>query len=241
MNKQRLEVERMVYEIMDILDPSGDNKEFWIKKFSSMSDEVFKKYVTQPFPFFFQTGAFKEPQMNQIRKALNHIKVPLLERIYMPYKYKDSNGRPVKSAECLVLYINDKRMKQLLTKKNHISIDTSVRDMKTGQLTGASKGGRNSDHEVESATISGLDNLLIELSRPRGDAMDDKTILMDTIKVLGQASLKDLPMDPSDSLGKNNLAMMFIGAQMMTNLISDDYVLPYTAKHKNKKGFSRVD
>jgi hypothetical protein len=148
----------MVYAVMDILDPSEANKEFWMDKFASMSDAQFKSYISKPFPFFYQTGAFKEPSMDQINKALDYIKVPLLEEVYMPYKYKDKDGNPVKSKECLVVYTYDKRMKQIITKKNKVSFDNSMRDMRTGQLTGISKGGRNSDHEVESATISGLDN-----------------------------------------------------------------------------------
>jgi hypothetical protein len=61
-----------------------------------------------------------------------------------------------------------------------------------------------------------------------------------TIKTLGQVSLADLPDDPDDSLGRTNLATMFIGAQLHTNLIGEDYLLPYTIKMKNKK-IERVD
>jgi hypothetical protein len=242
MYKERLETERMIYEVMDILDKSTgcDNKSFWMDKLGGMSDAQFKAYISKPFPFFYQVGAFKEPSMNDIIKALDHIGVPLLEEVYMPFKYKDKDGNPVKSQKCLVIYPCDKRMKQIITKKNKVSLDNSMRDMRTGQLTGASKGGRNSDHEVEAATLSGLDNLLKELSRPRGDAMVDKEIMNNTIKTLGQVSLADLPDDPTDSLGKNNLSMMFIGAQLYTNLVNEDYLLPYTLKMRDRK-VERVD
>ena len=43
MNQQRLEAERLIYKIMDILDPSKRNSQFWIEEFSKMSDEQFKK------------------------------------------------------------------------------------------------------------------------------------------------------------------------------------------------------
>lgn len=240
MNKQRLESEKLVYEFMDTLDKSGANKEFWMKKFSKMSDAQFLSYIKNPFPFFFQVGAFKEPSMDQIRAVLKLLKVPLVESIYMPYKYTNKDGKPLKSRPCLVLYINDKRMKQLLTKKNKTIIDISMRDMRTGQLTGASKQGRQSDHEFESLQISSLDATTKELSRARGDAMVDKEYMNNTIKTLGQVSLKDLPDDFSDSLGKSNLSVMFLGAQLMTNLVNSDYLLPYTIKNRSKR-VERVD
>ena len=132
MTKERLEAERLIYKIMSILDPSDENTDFWKEEFSKMSDAQFKKYISGHYPFYFQTGAFKEPSMDQIVKALDILNVPLLEELYMPYKYKDSNGRPLKSKECLVVYLPIKRMKQMLTKKNGMSISTKTRDMKTG-------------------------------------------------------------------------------------------------------------
>ena len=92
MNAQRLKAERLIYEVMDILDKSGRNTDFWKEEFSKMSDAQFKSYISNDFPFYFQTGAFKEPSMKQIVQALDKINVPLLERLYMPYKYKDNKN-----------------------------------------------------------------------------------------------------------------------------------------------------
>lgn len=242
MNKQRLEAERLIYKIMDTIDPSETNKQYWMEQFADMTDAQFKTYISRPMWAFFQTGAFhKEPSMDNIRKALKELRVPLIESVYMPYKYKDKDGNPVKTKPCLVIYLNVKRLKQMLTKKNKISTDNSIRDMKTGQLTGVSKGGRESDREVESLMISSLDDTAKELLRARADAMEDKEIMNNTIKNLGQVYLKDLPADPTDELGKNNLSESFIGAQLYTNLvINSDYMTPYTLKNKQKK-INRVD
>ena len=240
MNKQRLEAERLIYEVFDILDPEGNNTEFWKKEFSKMSDEQFKKYISGNFPFYFQVGAFKEPTMDQLTKALDKLEVPLLESIYEPYKYKDTNGRPIKTKPCLVGYIHMKRMKQMITKKNGMSIDTKTRDMKTGLLTGVDKNGKESDHEFESLAISGLYNTMNEFSRPRADAMEDKSVMNNTIKVLGMVSLKDLPREPNDSLSKNLLSAYYAGAQLYTNLVNQEYMTPYTYTDKHKK-IDRLD
>ena len=102
MNKNRLECERLIYKVFDILDPSGENTDFWKEEFSKMSDEQFKTYISKDFPFYYQSDAFKEPTMEQIANALDFIGVPLLEPIYMPCTYKDDQGRPMKTSECLV-------------------------------------------------------------------------------------------------------------------------------------------
>lgn len=235
MNAQRLKAERLIYEVMDTLDKSGRNTDFWKEEFSKMSDAQFKTYISNDFPFYFQTGAFKEPSMKQIVQALDKINVPLLERLYMPYKYKDKNGRPMKTKECLVVYLPIKRMKQLLTKKNGMSISTKTRDMKTGLLTGIDKNGKESDREFESLAICGLNNSIKEFSRSRADSMNDKSVMNNTINNLGQVYLKDLPDDPTDSLSKNLLSTYFIGAQLYTNLVNEDYMTPYTMSLKQKK------
>ena len=241
MNKQRLEAERLIYSVMQALDgEDSDNVDFWKEEFSKMSDEKFKKYISNNFPFYYQTKAFKEPSMDQIVKALDLLETPLLEEVYLPYKYKDKNGRPMKTKECLVIYLPIKRMKQILTKKNGMSISTDQRDMRTGRLISDSKNGITSDREFESLAISGLYNTMKELSRPRADSMEDKSVMSNTIKVLGQVSLSDLPDEETDSLSKNLLSAYFLGAQLYKNLVNDEYILPYTEKMKEKK-ISRID
>lgn len=242
MNQQRLTCERLIYKIFDILDPSGRNKEYWIEEFSHMTDDQFKKYISGHYPLYFQTGAFNEPSIKQITDALNEINVPLLESIYMPYKYKDpKTGRPIKSKPCLVVYYHEKRMKQILTKKNSSSIYADTRDMKTGLLTGIDKNGKESDREFESLAVSGLMKTAEELSRPRADSMDDKNLMNNIIKNLGQVTLEELPEDIDDSLSKNLLNAYFIGAQLYSNIIEkDEYMLPYTLKNRERK-VQRVD
>ena len=51
MNKQRLEAERLIYKVFDILDPSGENTDFWKEKFANMSDNKFEDYISNDFPF----------------------------------------------------------------------------------------------------------------------------------------------------------------------------------------------
>ena len=242
MNQQRLECERLIYKVMETLDdPKNNNGEspnvdFWVRQFAKMSDKQFQEFVTRPLSIFYQTSGLKrEPSMLNINHALDVIDVPLLEEVYLPYKYKDSQGRPVKSKKCLVLYIHMKRMKQLLTKKNGMSIETKTRDMRTGLLTGHDKNGKESDREFESLAVSGLTATMKELSRPRADSMQDKSIMNSQIKTMGQVRLSDLPDDPADSLSKNLLSVYFLGAGLYSNLVNIDYMTPYTLKQKKMR------
>lgn len=239
MTKQRLECERIIYKIFDILDPEGDNTEFWKEEFSKMSDKQFENYLKNDFCFYFQIKAFKEPTMDQITKALDEINVPLLEEVYMPCTYKDEQGRPMKTQKCMVFPLPTKKMKQMITKKNGMSTSIDMRDMRTGLLTGIDKNGKESDREFECLAISGLYNTMEELSRSRADSMEDKSAMYNTINVLGQVNLSDLPDDPTDSLSKNLLSWYFMGAQLMTNLVNEDYYLPYTLKEKEAKKVER--
>ena len=239
MNQQRLECERLIYKVMETLDDpkhhnnESPNVEFWVNKFAKMSDKEFEEFVCKPLSFYYQTEGLKyEPSMLQINRALDVLNVPLLEEVYMPYKYKDSNGRPMKTKKCLVFYLHIKRMKQLLTKKNGMSISANTRDTRTGLLSGVDKNGKTSDHEFESFAVSGLYNAMKEFSGIRGDAMNDKSRANQQIKTLGQVRLDDLANDKTDSLSKNTLSVYFIGAQINSNLVDTDYLTPYTLKQK---------
>ena len=225
--------------MFDILDPEGHNTEFWKQEFVKMTDSEFINYMQKDLPLYFQTGAFKEPTMEQIAEALDVIDCPLLERVYMPCTYKDENGNPMKTAECMVFPIPVKRMKQMVTKKNGMSTSINMRDERTGLLTGVDKNGKESDREFECLAISGLDNTMKELSRSRADSMGDKSVMYNTINVLGQVSLDELPDDPTDSLSKNLLNWYFLGAQLMTNLVNEDYYLPFTLKDKDVNKVTR--
>lgn len=248
MNKQRLECERIIYKIMEILDDpkhnngSSPNQEFWVKQFAKMNDKEFEQFVCRPFSIFYQTsGLRREPTMDNIIKGLDEINVPLLEELYMPFKYKDAKtGKTFKSKKCMVVYLHMKRMKQFLTKKNSMSIEAKTRDAKTGLLTGHDKNGKESDREFEALAIMNNTATMKELSRSRADSMEDKNILYNTIKTMGIVRLSDLPDDPSDSLSKNLLSTYLIGAGLASNLVNIDmgdkgYMTPYTRKQKELK------
>lgn len=232
----RDKAEKVIYETMDALDPSKKVSEFYKQLFSKMDDKEFKSYVSNKFPYRFYTRLFKiEPTMSNIDKAAKILNIPLMEKISMPYLYEDINGTPVKSKEALVIYIHLKKMKQFLTKKNSMSIDIEQRDMKTGALVNKDKNSQTSDREMESLVVMGLDNTIKELSRPRADAMNSKSIMYNTINTIGNVSLDELPFDNDEVLAKNLLNVYMLGSMLSTNLVDKDNYLPLTLKNKQRK------
>lgn len=234
MNKQREKAEKLIYDVLDAADKTHTNSDYYKKLFATMSDNDFMEFCKRRLPFRFHTQVFKvEPKMYDIVDAFKVLGKPLLERVKLPYVYINDDGEPIESDECMVIYIHLKRMKQMLTKKNHTSINIEKRDMKTGLLTSDDKGGKETDREFESLATMGLEYTMDEFARPKADAMDAMSQMSNTILSKGYVSMEDLNISRTDSIGKNLLNVYLIGAHLHSNLVDIDYVTPLTAK-RNK-------
>lgn len=235
MNKQREQVEMLVYKVMDALDPSGTNSSHYKEKFANMTDAQFNKFLKTTFPFRFHSRPFEiEPTMKNIKKAANVLGVPLTEKVALPYLYESSNGKPVYSKECLVIYTNIKKMKQFITKKNSMSLNINDRDMRTGLLNNVDKNGKMSDREFESLIVNNSPDTIKEFSRIRADAMEQKSQALNSINLTGTLSLDDIHAENDEVLSRNMLDTYFTGAQLKTNLISDTYELNSTIKNRQR-------
>ena len=236
MFKKRKECEDIVYKVMDILDPSGENSAFYKKKFAKLNDKEFIKFFEQDFPLKFQIKLFEiEPNMEQIDKALKAINVPMMEKLNMPFLYTNKEGVPVKSEDTLTVYVPLKKMKQFISKKNSNSTDISSRDMKSGLLIAIDKNGNTSDREFEALAVISADKSMKELSTYRADAMEAKSEFYNVINTTGMVHLSDVPIDTKDSLARNNLNVWLLGAGINTNLINEGDYIPRTIENKELK------
>lgn len=236
MNKKRAEAEALIYQVLDTVDKTHTNSEYYRSLFAKMNDEQFMEFCKRRLPFRFHNDIFKvEPKMPDIVKAFKVLDKPLLEKVKLPHVYKNEDGIPVESKECLVIYIHLKRMKQMLTKKNNTALNIDKRDMKTGLLTSEDKGGKETDREFESLAVMGLDWTADEFARPRADAMKIKAQMSNEILNFGKVSQADLRLEKSDSIAKNLVNVYLIGANIHSNLVDIDYMTPLTAENKNKQ------
>lgn len=239
--KQRKAAETLIYKIMDILDKTESNKQWYMNKFKKMSNDQFYEFFKQEFPLKFQMRVFEiEPKMDQIDKALKYLKVPMMEKLYMPFLYTDSKGNPVKTNyEAMVIYVPIKKMKQFLSKKNSMSINIDERNMKTGRLISKDKNGNMTDREMECLAVMGLPNTMREFSTYRADAMRAKDEFYSTITEKNMVSLKDVDVSKEDSISRNTLNTYLLGAGMASNLIMTGYYLPITLDRRNEKRIHR--
>lgn len=236
MNAQREKAEALIYEVMDKLDKQEYNSAYYKALFAKMSDAEFLKFCKRNLPFRFHTKPFVvEPKMYDIEDALKVLKVPLLEKVALPYLYIDKNGDPVWSKKAMVIYIHIKKMKQFITKKNSTPSSIDNRDMKSGLLVSFDKGGKTSDREMEALAVMGLDKTMEEMATWRADYMDAKSIAYQTISTLGKVSEKDIPIDDMDSIAKNTLNSYLVSSLLNTNILNNDYMLPKTLADKKAK------
>ncbi|MBR1987475.1 MAG: hypothetical protein IKA36_00390 [Clostridia bacterium] len=233
--EKRLEIETLIFKTFDAVDKTKANSQYYHELFAEMSDAQFEKFLRRRLPFRFHTEIFKnEPQMADIFDGFKVLKKPLIEKVKLPYLYQKEDGKVIESKDCLVLYINIKRLKQMLAKKTNTAIEIAKRDMKTGRLLGEDKGGLESDKEFEGAMALGLENTVIENARIRADAMKAKTQSYNNINVKGEVSWKDIDSEKTDSLAKNTFNVYLIGANIHSNLIDEDYYTPHTLERRNK-------
>lgn len=234
--EKRKQCEELIYKTFSAIDPTGANTEYYQKLFSNMSDAQFTKLISGRLPFRYHVSPFNnEPKMPDIINAFKVLDKPLLEKVALPYLAKDNNGKAVQSKECLVGYMNIKRLKQMLTKKNNTALEIANRDMKSGRLLGHDKGGLESNKEFEGALALGLENTTAEYARIKAAAMKAKAETYNTINTKGEVSFKDIDTDKTDSIAKNTMNVYLIGANLHSNLIDKDYYTPLSLEKKKKR------
>ena len=124
LKEQRDQAESLIYRVLDTVDKTKTNSDYYRKLFANMTDEDFLTFCKRRLPFRFHQEVFKvEPKMHEIFDAFKVLGKPLLEKVKLPYIYTNKDGVPVESQEALVIYIHMKRMKQMLTKKNSTALN----------------------------------------------------------------------------------------------------------------------
>lgn len=236
MNSNRKQAEALIYKAFDAIDPTKANSEFYKKMFSTMTDEEFLKFCSRRLPCRLQQSVF-DVELNPKRciDGLKAINVPILENVSNPQLYKNNNGTPVSTThKAMVGYINLKKLKQIVTKKSGYNTNIDVRNPKTGQIVGNSKG-VESDRELETLVLQNMDATIKEFTRAKADDMEAKNKMYNQINTTGQVSLKDLSSPKSSQVARSTVDVYLIGSGLMSNLIEEDYMTPYTLANKKMR------
>ena len=241
MNANRKKAEELIFKTLDAADKSGMNSAYYKGMFAKMSDSQFLAFCKKPLCIRYHVKPWVvQPSMSDIIEGLDILKVPLMEKVALPYLHTNEKGEPIwTNYEALVIYIHFKKMKQFAVKKTNVTHAIDARDMKTGLLTAQDKGGRTSDREMEGMKAMNMDDTMDELSTWRGDYMDAKSIAYATIAAKGTISKADIPIRNDDSLAKNMMNYYMLGSCLYTNVIMKDYYLPSTLKEKQQRKADR--
>ena len=228
-------------KIMDLLDPTGANSAAYHEKFDKMSDREFDKYIMDFFndpksQFYLEIVEYeRDLQIENIEKCAEYMKVPLFERVALPYLTGDKDNIVVTPTAVPVGYIHEKRMPQTLLKKSAGSIKNEKRNPKTGQVIGEDKNARQSVQEVYSMVALGATQALREFMGPRADDMRAKAQMENAIAKNGFVSLEDLDDDPYNKASLNTFNMYFLMMGFTTNLVTKLGELPPVQMPKKPK------
>ena len=230
----RKEIEQLIYDTYDALDPSGTNSAKYRALFSTMDDKKFEKFFKDFLKddkenFTLDIVEFEHDlKMENCEKAAKVLGIPLMEYIYMPHLSMDKKHTVVSKEKCLVGYINIKRTQQLLHKRNALSTSNEKISATTGQVTQSDKNARDSDIEASMLVALGADKILQELHGPRADDQVMKREMNQSISTKGYVTLDELDNLPTNKVTLNTVNTYLLGMGLKSDLVSDSYIFPKT-------------
>lgn len=232
-SEKRKKVMDHLTQVMNLLDPTGQNAKNYQEKFEKMSDQQFDKYFREFLKdpkrnFYLEIVEYeRDLTIENIEKCAEYMHVPLLERIALPYLTNDPDNVITTPYPVPVGYIHEKRMQQTLMKKSAGSTEIKKRSALTGQVTGEDKNARNSDLETYSLAAIKAMNALQEFMGPRADNQKAKMEMYNDISKNGYVSLLDLDLrDPYNKTALNTFSTYYIMQGIQTNLIGDINKIP---------------
>lgn len=229
---KRKQAEKVLYDVMDKLDPTGTNTKWYRSIFAAMSDKKFSDFMMDMFNdfnlnFILQIEDFKrEVDLEKCEAAAKVIGIPLEEYLIMPFDNMNLTEATLSKSPCVVGYNNEGRPQQTNNKKNSTSIHNTQRSAITNQVTGDDKNGRSSDMENIALTLLGADKILQELNGFRADGIKRNNFAVSQIANTGQCDLDEIEQAGGieDRSTLNAVDMMFLGMHIKTNLVSKDYI-----------------
>lgn len=234
----RKKAEKMVYDVMNKLDPSGVNTKKYKEMFANMTDTDFNKFMISMWEDDSMNFVLdivdheRELTIDMVQDAANVLGIPLEEYVIMPFINMDRDNPVVSKCKYITMYIIDKRMQQMTQKKNSTSIHINSRSATTGQVDGDDKNGRSSDVENAALITIGAVNSARELNGFRADGLQRKNKAYSDITTNGYVSLEEVEASAGigDRTVLNTIDTFYLGMGIKTDLIDDSLILNKTIK-----------
>jgi hypothetical protein len=233
---KRKQMETLVYDVFDALDPTKTNSNKYKDIFSEMSDNqfdtFFKDFFKDPNQYLIldTVDYERDLRIENVEKAAKVLNVPLFEKVVQPYINMDNDHPIISKYPVPVGYVHIKRVQQILSKKNTTSTDISSRSAMTGQVVGKDKNARDSDTENFALVTLNAENTLREFMGPRSDDLVMKNEMYASIAQKGYVSLDQLTNKVENKTTLNTLDVHLIGMGIKSDLISEGLVVKKTLK-----------
>lgn len=174
---------------------------------------------------------FEEMRMNQIKNAADFLGIELENYIY----YRQNDPRGIRSKMKVPTgFINIKRMQQILSKKNHYSVDIDERSLKTGDVKSESKVAAISEPETYALMAINAKKSLEEFLGCRADNQEKKLQMYRQIARDGFCTLKSMKSSRSSSTTLNTINTYLLACGIRSDLITNTMQTEYTL-NKNLK------
>lgn len=232
----RTEIENLIYQVYDALDPTKKNSTKYKKIFSEFSDAEFEKYFKEFLAdendnFCYEYIEFQDKlAFEPVEKAAKILNVPLMEYLYLPHLSMDKDNVICTQEKCLVGYINIKRLQQMVQKKNGLSLSSENRSALTGQVINHDKNGKDSDTESFLMVGLGLDKVLQEFHGPRSDDKVMEQQMLKQIENQGYVSLDEMDNVSTNKTTLNTINAFLLSMGLWSDLVTDSYILPKTSE-----------
>lgn len=232
----RKQIQQLIYDFYDALDPSGSNTDKYKAIFEPMDDKEFEKYMKEFLSkddenFILDIVDFEhEMKFEYAENAAKVIDTELYEYVYLPHLTRDKEHPIRTSQKCLVGYFNTKRTQQFLHKKNALSNSNEHINVLTGQVSRDDKNARDSDIEASMLVSIGADKILQELHSFRADDHVMKRQARQDISTKGYILMDELENNPINKVTLNTVSVYLMAMNIENDLITDTYILPKTSE-----------
>lgn len=247
LSKEKIKkIKETLYTFYDKVDPTGINTDYMKSILEPMSDAQFDKYIrsiiySRKDKYDLNGKFFKirtQPQknditLNNIRSALKYLGVPLFETVSMPFINEDGEVYTTKHPVATG-YLHIKRLQQMVSKKNSMSVKADKRSAITGQVVDRDKNSRVSDMENMALVTLDNDELLKEFLTARSDDLYMKTEMLKQIKNDGYVDLSKIESIPANKVALNTLDVYFTSMGIKTDLITNGLLLKRTLQNQNR-------
>lgn len=231
MNAKRERAEKRFLDLLNEFDKSGANAERWKWKFSCLNDKEFDDFMkkmnqdTRRYHIDLQYNQSDSKNdkifdISHLEKIAKNHKIKLREYVAFPHLNKDDPDNPVITATPVpILYINIRKMQQMVQKKNFSAGTVDSVNPLTGQVTGDSKAASLGDSQTFSLTTTNQHDTIRELLTIRSDNQEGKMKMLDLIEKDGKVNYKDCKVSLDHSQSLQTWKVFMTGAMLKSDTL----------------------